>query len=113
MKPVHIQGFEIDVEKLNQFMKKEEEKLIAMIDSTCGFSRGPVPPGKYRCSCCNGVFNLNQSPEWQAESKAEMERDFVGLKKEDAAIVCDDCYQKYLSPEANPQLHAEYKASMN
>jgi len=71
-----------------------------------------IPKDHYRCAICGGVFRLNQDPEYMKQAKAEMERDFVGLKQEDAAIVCDDCYKK-VCPQALPAEYAAYNARKN
>ncbi len=45
----------------------------------------------YKCEACNGVFEKAWS---DADAAAERDANFPGLKSEDQAVVCDDCYSE-------------------
>ncbi len=47
--------------------------------------------GEYRCQTCGCVFPMGRSDE---EAKAELERNFPGMRPEDCGITCDDCFNK-------------------
>ena len=49
---------------------------------------------EFKCEMCEGIFEKEWSDE---ESQAEMEENFPGLTKENAAQVCDDCYSKIMN----------------
>lgn len=50
---------------------------------------------EYKCSLCNGIFNLVRDGTWsEAEAKEEYEQLFPTSKWEDRRVVCDDCWNK-------------------
>lgn len=63
---------------------------------------------EYKCAYCHGVFEKGWSDE---EAQTEAEVTFgkpVKDWKNEAALVCEDCYQKML-PSNHPNLVAEAK----
>lgn len=52
----------------------------------------------YTCSKCKGVFSKGWSDE---EAKAEHQENFGREPDEDAAVVCDGCFQK-MNPKDHP-----------
>lgn len=106
------ESFPANIEKLRAFLEQEEKKLAALIDSTCGFSKKEIKPGQFQCAMCQGVFNLNQDPEYVKQAEAEWQRDFAPAADEHRSVVCDDCYQK-VRPDKHPKEYAEYKSELN
>lgn len=52
-----------------------------------------LKPNEYRCSMCHNVFEKGWTDE---EARAEEAANF-GRSEPNAAIVCDDCYKKFMS----------------
>jgi hypothetical protein len=57
-------------------------------------SPAEVPAGSYRCEECGGVFENGWSDE---EAAAEAENNFPGMTPEDAATVCEDCFNDLMA----------------
>lgn len=67
----------------------------------------PVGVGQFRCDRCKGVFDKGQT---EAETRQEAISTFgKSFDFEDAAMVCDDCYQLML-PANHPHLVEEVVA---
>jgi DNA-directed RNA polymerase subunit RPC12/RpoP len=49
----------------------------------------------YKCSDCGETFDTDWSDE---EASLEFSQNFQGYDIRGAAIVCDDCYNKYIQP---------------
>lgn len=45
---------------------------------------------EYTCAACGKTYPKGWTDE---EAAAERERDFPGMDDDEAAVVCDDCYQ--------------------
>ena len=66
---------------------------------------------EYKCDMCGGVFEKGWPDE---EAKAEAEQNFgkpVEQWNEEAAIICDDCYQK-VEPTKHPAEVARAKETL-
>jgi hypothetical protein len=48
----------------------------------------PLTPSEYRCEACAGVF---ARPRDDDEAWADAEARWPGLKREEAALICEDC----------------------
>jgi len=55
----------------------------------------------YTCAICGKEYNRGVDDE---VAMAEANEYWPGLKQEDAAIVCDDCWQD-VRPEENPEIY--------
>ncbi len=64
-----------------------------------------LQPNEFRCAMCGHVYTKAWS---DAEAEAEMQSYWPGLPQVEAAVICDDCYQK-VAPASHP---AEYLDSL-
>lgn len=72
-----------------------------------------VPPGKFKCAMCGGIFDLHNNDEWSYEkAMEEFHRDFGDIPMECCYILCDDCYKK-VCPSDHPKDDEAYKAETN
>lgn len=64
-----------------------------------------------RCAQCGCVLTPN-TPEEEAQAKAEVAQFFPHEKLEDMEAICDDCWEK-VRPDKHPQQYAAYMSSFN
>lgn len=50
--------------------------------------------GEYTCAMCRQTFAF--VPEAEDAAVAELQRDFPGVDKQRASILCEDCYEKFM-----------------
>ena len=56
-----------------------------------------IKPNEYQCCKCGGVFEKGWTDE---EAKAEMVKNF-GTAMEDVDVLCDDCYNEFITRTFN------------
>lgn len=56
-------------------------------------SEETLKPNEYRCDHCGGVYEKIWSDE---EAMAESKENFGDIPADDLAIICDDCYNKFM-----------------
>jgi hypothetical protein len=61
-----------------------------------------------KCACCNRDLKVDD-PDQQKAAREEYERYFGRFRREDVAVVCDECFQK-MHPENNPHAVEEAMA---
>ena len=64
-----------------EYIEKRRQKMITSND-------------EYTCAMCGGVFAAEWSDE---EAWAEHDNRFPGASHDNAAVICDDCYQTMFS----------------
>lgn len=51
-----------------------------------------LSPNKFRCDNCGGIFDKGD----EEEALAEMKGNFGDLPADERAVICDDCYEKFM-----------------
>ncbi len=62
-----------------------------------------MEPNEFRCAMCGNVYTKSWSDE---EAWTEAQGDWPGLPEAEAAVICDDCYQK-VAPATHPVEYLE------
>ena len=72
---------------MRRVMRRYEKMWQTIMNPT------PLKPNEYKCAHCGGVFS-KWTPE--ADMEAEAQENWPGLRPEEAAVICDPCYRKFI-----------------